>query len=94
MLITLFKNFFGKVVVLIGMFLSGAVFVRFTYETAIEAKALSLKNRDELIDIKSSLANDVADRMLIINNQNLNRFDDKLDKIHDRLQRIERKMGD
>jgi hypothetical protein len=94
MLITLFKNFFGKVIVLVGVFLSGAVFVRFTYETAVEAKALSLKNRDEIISLQSDLADKVADRMIIINNDHMNKVDAKFDKINEKLNRIDRKIGE
>jgi len=80
--------------VIIGAVISAAVFIRFTHETAHEAKALSLTNRDELLDVRSHLADEVADRMLLINNDTMARIDDKLDKINERLRLIELRVRD
>ncbi len=93
-MITLFKNFAGKMILIIGLAMTAAVFIRFTAETATEAKALSLRNRDEIIDMKSHLADRVADRMLLINNDMMDRVDEKLEKINEKLNRIERKVGE
>jgi cell division septal protein FtsQ len=75
---------------LIGVILTGAVFIRFTYETATEAKARVIKVEEQMTNV----ADKVADRMIIINNQNMHHLDLKLDRIYDRLQKIERKVGD
>jgi hypothetical protein len=91
--IALFKDFAGKMILIIGLAMTAAVFIRFTAETAKEAKALSLRNRDEIIDLKANLADQVADRMLLINNNTEDRLDAKFEKINDKLNRIERKVG-
>jgi len=84
------KNFTAGAIWLIGILITATLFIRATYETATEAKARVIRVEGQM----SNVADKVADRMIIINNENMNRLDTKLDKIHDRLMRIERKVGE
>lgn len=76
-----------------GVFLSATVFVRFIYETATEAKALAVVNRNEILSIKTQVADKVADRIIeqnnLLRNHIDNRFDTFRDSINERLNRIE-----
>lgn len=88
MVIETVKKLSAGAIWLIGMILTGIVFIRFTYETATEAKARVIKVEQQMTDV----ADKVADRMIIINNENMHHLDVKLDRIYDRLQRIENKV--
>lgn len=84
------KTFTAGAIWLIGALLTGAMFIKATYETATEAKARVIRVEGQMTNV----ADKVADRMIIINNENMHYLDGKLDKIYDRLQRIERKVGE
>ena len=85
-----FKSISAGAIWLIGVFLTATAFIRFTYETATEAKARVIRVEGHMTNV----ADKVADRMIIINNENMHYLDTKLDKIYERLQRIERKVGE
>jgi uncharacterized protein YxeA len=90
MLVDSFKNVTAGIIYLIGVIITAAIFIKATYETATEAKARVIRIEGQM----SEVADKVADRMIIINNQNMYNFEAKLEKIHLKLDRIERKVGE